>query len=232
MVNEELVRLMKWTDGAVGKKLNDIEGTIVGVFRDVRNYSFFSTQAPIVLIGSENANQVFDVRLKEPYDDNLKRLNEFTDKTFPNIAMHFSSVDSMIKDIYKSVYRFRNSVWITSSFILLIVIMGLIGYVNDETQRRSKEIAIRKVNGAEASHILRLLIREILYVSASSILIGIIASYFVGKAWLDQFAEQIYLNPLLFIGTALFVLLLIVVCVVLKAWHIANENPVNSIKSE
>lgn len=232
LVNEELVRLMKWTDGAVGKKLNDIEGTIVGVFRDVRNYSFFSTQAPIVLIGSENANQVFDVRLKEPYDDNLKRLNEFTDKTFPNIAMHFSSVDSMIKDIYKSVYRFRNSVWITSSFILLIVIMGLIGYVNDETQRRSKEIAIRKVNGAEASHILRLLIREILYVSASSILIGIIASYFVGKAWLDQFAEQIYLNPLLFIGTALFVLLLIVVCVVLKAWHIANENPVNSIKSE
>ena len=110
--------------------------------------------------------------------------------------------------------------------------MGLIGDVNDETQRRSKEIAIRKVNGAEASHILRLLIREILYVSASSILIGTIVSYFVGKAWLDQFAEQIYMNPLLFVGTALFVLLLIVVCVVLKAWHIANENPVKSIKSE
>ena len=232
LVNEELVRLMKWTDGAVGKKLNDIQGTIVGVFRDVRNYSFFSTQAPIVLIGSENANHVFDVRLKEPYDENLKRLNEFADKTFPNVALHFSSVDGMIKDIYKSVYRFRNSVWITSSFILLIVIMGLIGYVNDETQRRSKEIAIRKVNGAEASHILRLLIREILYVSASSILIGTIVSYFVGKAWLDQFAEQIYMNPLLFVGTATFVLLLIVVCVVLKAWHIANENPVKSIKSE
>lgn len=33
LVNEELVRLMKWTDGAVGKKLNDIQGTIVGVFR-------------------------------------------------------------------------------------------------------------------------------------------------------------------------------------------------------
>ena len=229
---EVMGRLMKWTDGAVGKKLNDIQGTIVGVFRDVRNYSFFSTQAPIVLIGSENANHVFDVRLKEPYDENLKRLNEFADKTFPNVALHFSSVDGMIKDIYKSVYRFRNSVWITSSFILLIVIMGLIGYVNDETQRRSKEIAIRKVNGAEASHILRLLIREILYVSASSILIGTIVSYFVGKAWLDQFAEQIYMNPLLFVGTALFVLLLIVVCVVLKAWHIANENPVKSIKSE
>ena len=232
LVNEELVRLMKWTDGAVGKKLNDVSGTIVGVFRDVRNYSFYANQAPIVLIGDENANHAFDVRLKEPYNENLKRLNEYAESTFPNVALRFISMDSMIESMYKDVYRFRNSVWITSCFILLIVIMGLIGYVNDETQRRSKEIAIRKVNGAEASHVLRLLIRDILYVAASSILIGIVTAYFVGKAWLEQFAEQIDMNPLLFVGTAFLVLLLIVVCVVLRAWNIANENPVNSIKAE
>ena len=232
LVNEELVRLMKWTDGAVGKKLNDVSGTIVGVFRDVRNYSFYANQAPIVLIGDENANDAFDVRLKEPYKENLKRLNEYAESTFPNVALRFISMDSMIESMYKDVYRFRNSVWITSCFILLIVIMGLIGYVNDETQRRSKEIAIRKVNGAEASHVLRLLIRDILYVAASSILIGIVTAYFVGKAWLEQFAEQIDMNPLLFVGTAFLVLLLIVVCVVLRAWNIANENPVNSIKAE
>ena len=126
----------------------------------------------------------------------------------------------------------RSPQGITSAFILLIVIMGLIGYVNDETQRRSKEIAIRKVNGAEASHILGLLTRDILYVSVISILVGTTVSYFAGQAWLDQFAEQIDLNPLLFAATALFVQLLIVICVVLKAWHIANENPVNSIKAE
>lgn len=232
LVNEELVRLMKWTDGAVGKKLNDVSGTIVGVFRDVRNYSFYANQAPIVLIGDENANHAFDVRLKEPYKENLKRLNEYAESTFPNVALRFISMDSMIESMYKDVYRFRNSVWITSCFILLIVIMGLIGYVNDETQRRSKEIAIRKVNGAEASHVLRLLIRDILYVAASSILIGIVTAYFVGKAWLEQFAEQIDMNPLLFVGTAFLVLLLIVVCVVLRAWNIANENPVDSIKAE
>jgi putative ABC transport system permease protein len=232
LVNEELVRLMKWTDGAVGKKLNDVRGTIVGVFRDIRNTSFYASQSPIVLIGDENANHVFDVRLKEPYDENLKRLNEFVESTFPNVSLHFVLVDNMVKDVYKNVYRFRNSVWITSGFILLIVIMGLIGYVNDETQRRSKEIAIRKVNGAEASHVLRLLTHDILYVSVVSILIGTVVSYFAGQAWLDQFAEQIDLNPLLFVGTALSVQLLIVICVVLKAWHIANENPVNSIKAE
>ena len=233
LVNEELVRLMRWTDGAVGKRVNNVAGTVVGVFRDIRNESFYAAQSPIILIGNEEqANHTFDVRLKEPFDENLKRLNEYMEKTFPDVSLHFMSVDRMVKDLYKDVYRFRNSVWITSCFILLIVIMGLIGYVNDETQRRSKEIAIRKVNGAEAFHVLRLLTRDILYVSVLSILIGTAVSYFAGRAWLDQFAEQIELNPLLFIGTALFIQLLIIICVVLKAWHIANENPVNSIKNE
>ena len=210
LVNEELVRLMRWTDGAVGKRVNNVAGTVVGVFRDIRNESFYAAQSPIILIGTEEqANHTFDVRLKEPFDENLKRLNEYMEKTFPDVSLHFMSVDHMVKDLYKDVYRFRNSVWITSCFILLIVIMGLIGYVNDETQRRSKEIAIRKVNGAEAFHVLRLLTRDILYVSVLSILIGTAVSYFAGRAWLDQFAEQIKLNPLLFIGTALFIQLLI-----------------------
>ena len=60
------------------------------------------------------------------------------------------------------MYRFRNTVWITSLCIFFIVLMGLIGYVNDETQRRSKEIAIRKVNGAEAPSILSLLAIQII----------------------------------------------------------------------
>ena len=150
----------------------------------------------------------------------LKKIRKITEQ---------SSLHNLLK--YR-LSHIGNSVWITSAFILLIVIMGLIGYVNDETQRRSKEIAIRKVNGAEASHILGLLTRDILYVSVISILVGTTVSYFAGQAWLDQFAEQIDLNPLLFAATALFVQLLIVICVVLKAWHIANENPVNSIKAE
>lgn len=233
LVNEEIVRLKKWTDGAVGKPFDEIkEGTIVGVFRDVRNQSFYQAQQPIVLIGGNAFNHTFNVRLKEPYDENLKRLNEFMDKTFLQVALTFHTVDDMLSEIYKDVYRFRNSVLITSGFILLIVIMGLIGYVNDETQRRSKEIAIRKVNGAEASNILRLLVCDILYVSIPSILLGIVIAYFIGKAWLEQFAEQVDLNPLLFLATALVVAIIIVACVVLKAWHIANENPVNSIKSE
>ena len=234
LVNEEVVRKMKWTDGAVGKRLNDVKegNAIVGVFSDVRNKGFYEEQAPIMLMALENSNHTFNVRLKAPYDDNLKKLNAFVEEAFPTIALRFVTVESMVQELYREVYRFRNSVYITSIFIVLIVLMGLIGYVNDETQRRGKEIAIRKVNGAEVSNVLALLTRGILYVALPAVLIGTVAAYFVGTAWLEQFVEHIDMNPLLFVGTAVAVVLLIVLVVVLKAWRIANENPVKSIKSE
>ena len=234
LVNEEVARLMKWTDGAVGKRLNDFDkaGTIVGVFRNVRNTSFLYKQFPVALVYNNYTNHTFDVRLKQPYDENLKKLNEYMEQVHSTKALEFIPIDTMLKEIYRNVYRFRNSVWITSTFVLLIVIMGLIGYVNDETQRRSKEIAIRKVNGAEASTILRLLSCDILYVVVPSALIGAVASYFTAGAWLDQFPEAIYMNPLYFGVMCLGVIVLVVACVIVKTWRIANENPVKSIKTE
>ena len=233
LVNEELVRLMRWTDGAVGKRVNNVAGTVVGVFRDIRNESFYAAQSPIILIGTEEqANHTFDVRLKEPFDENLKRLNEYMEKTFPDVSLHFMSVDHMVKDLYKDVYRFRNSVWITSCFILLIVIMGLIGYVNDETQRRSKEIAIRKVNGAEASSILLLLSKDIFWTSMPAVCIGTLGAWYLGALWTDQFSETAEFPIYYYILIAFVSLLFIIGCVVIKTWRIANDNPVNSIKSE
>lgn len=233
LVNEEVVRKMKWTDGAVGKRLNNVNSNpIVGVFKDVRNKGFYEAQTAIMLQAAESVNHAFEVRLKAPYDENLKKLNAFVEEAFPTVALRFISIDSKVKELYSEVYRFRNAVYITSVFIVLIVIMGLIGYVNDETQRRSKEIAIRKVNGAEVKDILVLLIRGIIYVALPAVLIGTVTSYYMGKVWLQQFVEQIGMNPLLFAGSALTVLVLAVLVVVAKAWHIANENPVKSIKSE
>ena len=56
---------MKWTDGAVGKSVSGVEGTIVGVFDDIRNRSFYSSQSPIVLIADkESVTNTINVRLK------------------------------------------------------------------------------------------------------------------------------------------------------------------------
>ena len=112
------------------------------------------------------------------------------------------------------------------------MLMGLIGYTADEVRRRSKEIAIRKVNGAEASSILELLSKDILVVALPAVILGSLATWYINGVWMVQFAELIPLGWIVYL-LVLFVFLVINVgCVLWKSWRIANENPVNSIKSE
>lgn len=110
--------------------------------------------------------------------------------------------------------------------------MGLIGYINDEMQRRSKEIAIRKVNGAEASSILLLLSKDIFWTSMPAVCIGTLGAWYLGALWTDQFSETAEFPIYYYILIAFVSLLFIIGCVVIKTWRIANDNPVNSIKSE
>jgi putative ABC transport system permease protein len=110
--------------------------------------------------------------------------------------------------------------------------MGLIGYTNDETNRRSKEIAIRKVNGAEAWGIIELLAKDVLWTALPAVLIGTLAAWYVGELWMSQFATTIENTIPYYIMTAILTLAMIVGIVITKTWKIANENPVKSIKSE
>ena len=88
------------------------------------------------------------------------------------------------------------------------------------------------MNGAEASMILELLSRDILYVAVPAVFIGTIAAWYVNTLWMEQFTEQIPLGWIVYALVLIGNLAIILGCVLWKSWWIANENPVNSIKSE
>lgn len=240
LIGRKVVETLKWGDKALGQRLPidpkwiglDSQATVVGIVEDVRNMGFFMEQTCTAFILSDTHNFAYNVRLKEPVDENLARLNAFVKETYPKAALEFTAYADIQRQNYSEVYRFRNTVWITSLCIFFIVLMGLVGYVNDETQRRSKEIAIRKVNGAEAPSVLRLLSVDILKVAVGAVVIGTGFAWYVSGVWLEQFADSVSPSPVWFLLLTLVLLALIVLLVVLKAWRIANENPVLSIKSE
>lgn len=239
VVGKKTVETMKWQNDVIGRKLPidpswaqlQEQPTIVGVVDDVRNMGFFSEQTCTAFI-LNNRDRSFNVRLKEPVDENLKKLNDFVKEAYPDNALEFTTYQEVREKLNESVSHFRNIVTVTSGCILLIVLLGLIGYVSDETQRRSKEIAVRKVNGAEASSILRMLSIGILKVALGAVVIGIISSWYVSGIWMQQFPDSSVLSLFWFIIVGICLLALIVLVVVVRAWRIANENPVKSIKSE
>lgn len=233
IVNEEFVRKMHWEDSAVGKQVNI--GTslpVVGVAKDFPIRSAYTPQDIVMYISSPFASGAPHVRLKEPFDQNLKALNQKMGELFTTKDIVFIPLQEIIDQQYEAIRRFRDSVIIASISILLITLMGLFGYTNDEVSRRSKEIAIRKVNGAEAGDVLQLLSRDIFWTALPAVLLGAAVAWFVGGKWLEQFSDAIVPSVWLYLSIALVVLLLIVVSVMLRAWKVANENPVNSIKSE
>ena len=94
-------------------------------------------------------------------------------------------------DSYNSVRVFRNATLLAAIAILFITLMGLIGYINDELQRRSKEIAIRKVNGAESFAILEMLVQVCSLDFFPGCIAGTLGAWYVGGLWMEQFAVTV-----------------------------------------
>lgn len=137
-----------------------------------------------------------------------------------------------MQDAYGVVRIFRDATILATVVMFFVMLMGLIGYTTDEVRRRSKEIAIRKVNGAESSTILEMLSLDVLWVAVPAVIMGTIGSWYVNGIWMDLFAIQVPLGWPVYVLVGIANLLIITVCVIWKAWRIANENPVQSIKSE
>lgn len=172
LVNSVFYEKMNWTDSPIGKRVNDY-GTVVGLLDSFSFADMPNDNLPVMVEWTGKTAATLHVRLKEPLDENLARLNEEMHRIYPQKSLVFRSVEQEMRSYAESVRVFRDVTLLVSLTILFIILMGLIGYVNDEIRLRSKEIAIRKVNGAETESILLLLSRDVLWLAIPSVAIGI-----------------------------------------------------------
>lgn len=133
---------------------------------------------------------------------------------------------------YADNRKMRNTILVGALFALLISLIGLIGYVSDEANRRSKEIALRKVHGAVSGEIVRMFVVEVLKLSLVAAVVGAMGAFFVARKWIEQFAFRIDLSPWHFIGAAAIVLAIVGLVIGICSWRIAQTNPVIALKKE
>lgn len=234
VVNETFAETMRWGNDVVGRTVY-MDGTtykVVGQLKDFQIQSFRNEKMPFIAWGNKSFNGTIHIRLKQPFTENLVKLNHDVAEAFHDQTIDFGSYEKRIENSYNSVRVFRNATLLSAVTMFFIMLMGLIGYTTDEVRRRSKEIAIRKVNGAEASSILEMLTKDVLLVAAPAVLIGTVTAWYVNEMWMEQFAERIPISWAIYLLVVIINLAVIIACVLWKSWRIANENPVNSIKSE
>lgn len=234
VVNETFVGLMKWGKDAVGRMVHTMgmAVTVCGVLEDFQINGFYAAPMPYIGFVTKDFNYKLHFRLKEPFAENLQRLNKDAAEAFPDKTIDFNSMEDVQFQMYNPVRVFRNATVVAAVVMFFIMLMGLLGYTADEVQRRSKEIAIRKVNGATTSSILELLGKDVFWVALPAVALGGVASWYVNSLWMDIFTAQASMPVYAYLLIGLAVLAVIVGCVLWKSWRIANENPVRSIKSE
>ena len=242
----KMVEFTDWSDGAVGKQVfitghdrsRDLERsyfTISGVYKsylignlqgvDQRPSALFYGE--IGSMGSWMPHTFFKVR-----PEALPKVRQALELALEGREINILSYEEQMRAAYADSKKMRNTMALGAVFSLLIALLGLIGFIKDESLRRSKEMAVRKINGATTRDILGVFATDIMKLSAVMAVIACVAAYFVAHKWLEQFAEKVLLNPLYFIGGAVLVLLIVLGVVVLNCLRIARANPVESLKNE
>ncbi len=209
--------------------------TIVGVIGNVHRGGFENERVDIraaAYFPSKSARGNVFVRFSELTTENLnevqKVIDSFCDTGDIYITPYKIRIDSKRSDIKK----FGTSVMLVGFITILIALVGLIGYVADEVNRRSKEIAIRKVNGTPSKKIVRLFCIDVLKVALPSLLLGGAAAMIVGQRWLSQFTDRVSLSPLSMIACLLLLLVLIMAVVIINTLRVARSNPIDHLRSE
>lgn len=243
---QKMARFTDWSDGAVGKQVF-ITGhggngmmdkgyfTISGVYKSflIGNLQDVDERPGALFYGEIGSmahwmpHILFKVR-----PDALEKVRGALNEALPDKEINIVSYAEEMRAAYADSKKMRNTMALGVVFSLLIALLGLIGFIKDESLRRSKEMAVRKINGATTRNILSIFAKDIMKLSAVMAVIACAAAFFVAHKWLEQFAEKISLNPLYFIGGAALTLLIVLSVVVLNCLKIARANPVDSLKNE
>ena len=237
MLNESAVQTMGIAN-PVGMTLtyrNKQKATVVGVVRD------FHITAPTIPVQPTLYVRRFDwtsgshVLLKYhegAWPELRHRVDSLFAKDYPEVHYRLVNVMDEYNAYLKAEHLLMRLLAFVSTVCILVSAFGIFSMITLSCERRRKEVAIRKVNGARVGDILGLFAREYLLLLAAAAVVAFPVGYVLMKRWLESYVEQTplswWLYAIIFLGMALLVAL----CIGWRVWRAANENPAEVVKRE
>lgn len=214
-----------------GPLLFTIAGVVAPIKRGNAEMSHADTRGAVYFPASGIYSNVY-IRFTELNPSTLAQAQAVIDEMLPDAEILVIPFRTIIDAKNEGIRNFGDSVMIAGIAVLLIALIGLIGYSSDEVQRRSREIAIRKVNGTDTAGILRLFCLDITKVALPSLILGGAAAMIIGRRWLAQFTDQVPLSPLVTALSLIVVFAILIAVVALNSLKVARSNPVEYLRAE
>lgn len=212
------------------------KGQIIGV---VNNFNYKSLHFPVQASGFQctptNCDFVY-IKLNEltvaQFDRLVSALGKIWNDISPKFPLEYEFLDKKIEAHYIKERQFQKVLKYTTIISLMISCLGLIGLSFFIMEQRTKEIGVRKINGAKTFEIVKMLNRDFLKWVAIAFTIACPIAYYAIDKWLENFAYKTELSWWVFALAGLIAMCIALLTVSIQSWRAATRNPVESLRYE
>lgn len=210
----------------------DSLGTIIGVTEDFNfNSLHYKVNTLSMVVHSDWGYSEMSVKVDgKNVEASVAAVKNLWDKNITSYPFSYSFLDDHFDMLYRSDQQMSSVVTIMAVLAILISCMGLFGLAAITTEKKTKEIGIRKALGASEMEITVLLSRNFTWLIGLSFVIVSPATYWLLRAWLQNFAYRIDINPMVFILGGFASLAIALITISYHTLRSARANPVKALR--
>ncbi len=234
LINETAMKTFGWAN-PIGKKIDDNNFTIIGVVKDFHPYSVHEKIPPFYMVlnsGNLDDGGIFAIRIKSnDKEKTASFIRQSFREYFPDAIIEATTFDNNLNYGTKGVWEIVEKVFFGFSIIaILIAANGLFGMISFASQRRMKEIGVRKVFGAASSNLYFIMSKEFIFILLASALMTFPAGYLVAHTTPGAYKYQMVFSDYLFA-----IAVMIITTLVSTIYHTTKAvmtNPAEILKYE
>jgi putative ABC transport system permease protein len=206
---------------------------ITGVVKDFHFGSLREPIKPMAMFMNEWPDGGMWVKFeKSKHKQAVAALERIYKQVMPNAIFNYNFLDELNAMQYLQEKRWHKIITIATTLSFIICCLGLFGLAHLSTNRRTKEIGIRKVLGASTSQIAATLSRDFLKLVVIGFVIAAPISWIVIRSWLQDFAYRTEISWLVFLAAGAIAVSIAILTVSFQAIKAAIANPVQSLRTE
>lgn len=227
IINEAYARIMDWEEPLGKKMFKDSDSKVIGVVKDFHFESLHNQIEPLAFRLNENNPSYLFVKASP---DRVDYIRSVWRKYHKDVPFEYEYVGDIINSQYQKDEKQKKIFGYLSLFAMIISCLGLYGLSSVFITRRTREIGIRKINGARTSEILRMINTDFLVLLIIAFIVACPVAWFAIHKWLENFAYKTDLSWWIFALAGMLAFGIAILTVSWQSWRTAARNPVCSLR--
>jgi len=235
VINETLAETLGWQN-PLGKTISrNGDHKVVGVIKDFHFASLHDKIEPLIITNKPWGNQYSCLAIKYQEANTSAFINQIKltwRNTLSDAPFDYWFLDDAFNNVYKSEERFQHIFLYFSGLSILLTLAGVFGLAALTLKQRTKELGIRKVLGAGIADLIKLSLKDFIWLIVAAALIATPLAWYYMHTWLQDFAYRISIDWWMFAICGLIILLITVSIIGFQALKAGLVNPVKNLRTE